>query len=84
MKSEMKNLKDSNNKEHNYINGELAEIKCNQEKYMEDMKVFMQKISDSKADKWVEKFLIWVGITIGGVMLTGLCVLIYRTAVHIQ
>ena len=84
MKTEMNSLKESNNLEHNYIKDELGEIKHNQEKYMADMKNFMQDLSNSKADKWVEKFLVWVGITIGSVCLSGLCFLIYRTAINMQ
>lgn len=64
------------------INIKIDDIKKNQESYMDDMKLFMKEIADSKANKWVENFLLWAGGIIGTSLLVGFLTLVYRITVY--
>jgi len=60
------------------------EIIKNQEEYMREMKVFIEHIVDTKADKWVENFLRWAGAIIGTSLLVGLIALFGKAYLHLN
>lgn len=66
------------------IKTDVKEIKDNQKEYMQTMKEFMEKIERTKANKWVENFLLWAGGIIGTAMLLGLVTLIYRLVIYME
>lgn len=66
------------------IKDDIREIKENQEKYMQDMKEFMSKMALEKADKWVEKFLLWAGGIIGGAIILGILGLLAKAFIHLS
>lgn len=68
---------EQNNKDH-------SEIKEAMEKGFSELKEMIRDIAKSKANKWVEKFLVWAGSIIGLGFLTYLGSLIYKATVFFK
>jgi flagellar biosynthesis chaperone FliJ len=60
------------------------EIIKNQEDYMREMRVFIEKVVAEKADKWVENFIVRSGKILGLVLLMGVLGLIAQAYLHLN
>jgi flagellar biosynthesis chaperone FliJ len=75
--SYIKEALDDNKEQH-------KEIIQNQEAYMREMRVFIEKVVAEKADKWVENFIVRSGKILGAAILLGLLGLLAKAYIFLN
>lgn len=60
------------------------EIKKSIESFGRRLDESLERMENTKADKWVEKFLLWAGAIIGASVLTGMCYLLVKAVIHLS
>ena len=60
------------------------EIIKNQEAYMREMRIFIEKVIAEKADKWVENTFIWTIRVIGTAILAGVIALVAQVYLYLN